>query len=76
MWSKKFWRDATERALSTAAQSALLVLGAGAMPGDVINADWKNIAGFAAGGAGLALLKAVAASNVGTSNSASLDRSR
>jgi len=76
MWSKKFWSDAVERALSTAAQSALLVLGAGAMPGDIINADWKNVGGFALGGAILAMLKAVAASNVGAKDSASLVPSR
>ena len=73
MWSKKFWRDAVERAVSTAAQSALLVLGGGALPGSVINANWQNVGGVAAGGAMLTLLKAIAASNVGTKGSASLD---
>ena len=72
MWSKKFWRDAAERAVSTAAQSALLVFGADQF--DAINADWRTVAGFALGGAVLSLLKAIAAAKtVGSDDSASLD---
>ncbi len=73
MLSKKFWRDAAERALSTAAQSALLVLGAGQV--NAMSADWEHVAGFAAGGAVLSLLKAIAATQVGAPDSASLDPS-
>ena len=72
MWSKKFWRDAAERAVSTAAQSALLVIGADQI--DAINADWATVGGFALGGAVLSLLKAIAAAKtVGSDDSASLD---
>jgi len=72
MWSRKFWRDAAERALSTAAQSAILVFGADQL--DAINADWRTVGGFALGGAVLSLLKAIAAAKtVGSLNSASLD---
>ena len=71
MFTSKFWRDAAERALSTAAQSALLVFGADQM--DAISADWATVAGFALGGAVLSLLKAVAAAKVGNEDSASLD---
>jgi len=74
MFTVKFWRDATERALSTGAQAALLAIGADRL--NVLHADWQNVAGFAAGGAVLALLKAVAASRlVGSVDSASLDPS-
>lgn len=72
MFTRRFWRDAAERALSTAAQSALLALGADHL--DALQADWATVAGFAAGGAVLSLLKAmVAAQTVGSPSSASLD---
>lgn len=66
MFTKKFWRATAERAVSTAAQSALLVIGA-----EQVNAisgvEWTTVAGFAAGGAALSILKALAASQVGGS---------
>ena len=72
MFSRVFLRDLLERALSTAAQSALLVLGADQI--DAIAADWSTVAGFAAGGFALAVLKGVAAAKtVGSPQSASLD---
>jgi hypothetical protein len=74
MFTTKFWRDAAERAASTAAQSALLVVGADQL--NVLVLDWQNLAGFAAGGAFLSLLKALAAARaVGSQDSASLDPS-
>lgn len=73
MFTKRFWRDAAERAVSTAAQSALLVFGADQL--DALQADWRLVAGFAAGGAVLSLLKALAASQVGEPATASLDPS-
>jgi hypothetical protein len=51
MFTKLFWRDAAERSISTAAQSAILAIG-------------QDAAGFAAGGAVLSLLKALAAARV------------
>lgn len=72
MFSRLFWRDAAERALSTGAQSALLVLGADQL--NALTADWVDVGGFALGGAALSLLKSVAASKlVGDNESASLD---
>ena len=72
MLSRVFLRDLLERALSTAAQSALLVLGADQI--NAITADWQTVAGFAAGGFVLAVLKGVAAAKtVGSPSSASLD---
>ena len=59
MWTVTFWKATAERAVATAAQSALLVLGADQV--NALEADWQNLAGFAAGGAVLAVLKALAA---------------
>lgn len=63
IFTGSFWKATAERALSTAAQSALLVLGADQI--DALQADWELVAGFAAGGFVLAVLKALAASKVG-----------
>lgn len=72
MLTRVFWRDALERSLSTAAQSALLVVGADQF--NVLDASWADVAGFAAGGFVLSLLKCVAAAKtVGDKESGSLD---
>lgn len=71
MFTKVFWRDTFERMCSTAAQAALLVLGADAI--DALRADWETVGGFALGGAVLALLKALGAKQIGDRQSASLD---
>jgi hypothetical protein len=64
MFTKLFWRDAAERSISTAAQSAILAIGQDAAGFDVFGADWRNVVGFAVGGAVLSLLKALAAARV------------
>lgn len=72
MFTRLFWRDLLERSLSTAAQSALLVIGADQF--NVLDANWQTLGGFAAGGFALAALKGIAAGRlVGDSQSASLD---
>lgn len=51
---KRYYTELVDRAVKTAAQSAALVLGA-----DVVNAldaDWRLVAGMAAGGAVLSVL--------------------
>ena len=58
MFTLAFWRATAERAVSTGAQSALLILGADQI--NVVEADWVVVAGFAAGGAALTVLKALA----------------
>lgn len=58
MFTLTFWRATAERAVSTAAQAALLVLGAG--PLNVAVVDWATVAYFAGGGAALTILKALA----------------
>lgn len=70
MWSRTFWRDAVERMVSTAAQSAIAVLGADGF--DLLQVDVAAVFGVAAGGAVLSLLKSLVASKVNDPNSASL----
>lgn len=58
-----FWIAASERAVKTAAQSALLVVGA-----DQVNAltlDWANLGGFAAGGLVLSVLTSLVSARIG-----------
>lgn len=65
IWTKDFWKATAERAISTAAQSGLAVYGMDAV--NVLSTDWRGVLGTAAGGAVLAVLKALAASRVGDS---------
>lgn len=70
MFTKSFWRDASERGAKTAAQAAILAIGA-----DTVNAlavGWVDVAGFAAGGLVLSLLTSVASAGAGSKGTASL----
>ncbi len=70
MWTWKFWRDATERAVATAAQVLVVLLGGDAI--DLLTVSWPAL-GAAAGAAGLlSLLKSIAATHVGRKGTASL----
>jgi hypothetical protein len=62
MWTKTFWKATAERAVSTAAQSAILVFGADQV--NALVADWQLVGGFAAGGAVLSVLKSLAAQKI------------
>lgn len=53
-----------ERATKTAAQSALLVLGADQL--NAMNASWADVGGFALGGFILSVLTSVAATGFGS----------
>ena len=53
-----------ERATKTAAQAALLFIGAEQL--DAFHADWADVAGFAAGGFVLSVLTSVASSGFGS----------
>lgn len=66
----KFWADATERAVSTAAQAAVATLGAGIF--GILDVDWVNVASISGFAAVLSILKALAASGKGDPDSASL----
>ena len=72
MFTKKFARDAAERATKSAAQVALLVLGAG--QANVLTVDWANLGGLTAGAALLSLLTSFASSFTGDPESASAIR--
>ena len=63
MWTRAFWKATAERAIATAAQAALLIVGAEQL--NVVSVSWAEVGGFAAGGAVLAVLKSLVAANVG-----------
>lgn len=72
LYSLAFWRDATERALKTAAQSAVIALG-----GDAFNVwavDWAGVSGVSLGGAVLSVLTSVASAGIANRGTASLTK--
>lgn len=54
---RDYWTETVERAAKTAAQAAVLVLGADQV--NALDADWRLVAGFAAGGAVLSVLTTI-----------------
>lgn len=66
MWNRLFWKDAAERAVSTAAQAFLAVVGAEVF--NVLDFDWTNAAAIAAGAGVLAVVKALAAAKLVQTN--------
>jgi hypothetical protein len=66
-----FWIDAAERAVKTAAQSALLALGADKVL-NAMSADWANVGAFALGGLVLSLLTSIASAPVSGLSPASI----
>ncbi len=60
LFSRTFWLDAIERALKSAAQGAMLAAGQDVISVDLFSADWRNVAGMAAGMAALSILTSVA----------------
>jgi hypothetical protein len=76
MRTRIFWESAAERAISTAAQAAIAVLGAdtvaGALGFDVMQASWLYAGSVAAGAAVLSILKSVAATHFGDKGTPSL----
>lgn len=65
LWTKAFWIAAAERAIKTAAQTALVVLGADRV--DILTTDWTGVASVSAGGAVLSILSSIA-SDAATGN--------
>lgn len=70
MFTRRFVLATTERALKTAAQSAILVLGADGF--NALHADWELTLGFALGGAALSILTSVASAKLTWEDSPSL----
>ena len=61
IWTASFWKAATERAVKTAAQVAVVTIGADLATGfDVMAVDWANVGGFTAGGLVLSYLTSIA----------------
>lgn len=63
MTTLRFWKKTAERAVKTAAQAALLVIGADQV--NALTADWQDAAGFALGGAVLSVLTSLASLKAG-----------
>jgi hypothetical protein len=59
IWTGKFWKATTERAIATAAQSAIAALGTDLI--GVLDMDAMAVLSLAGGGAILSILKSVAA---------------
>ena len=59
IWTGKFWKATAERAIATAAQSAIAALGTDLI--GVLDMDATAVLSLAAGGAILSVLKSVAA---------------
>lgn len=73
MFTRAFWSAALERAIKTAAQSAVLVIGA-----DQFNAlavSWLEVGGFALGGFVLSVLTSVGSDAVSSERGPSLTNS-
>lgn len=63
IFTRAFWLAAIERAAKSAAGSALLVISADQF--NVLDADWANLGGFAAGGALISVLMSIGSAGVG-----------
>lgn len=72
MRTKRFWLDALERAVKTAAQTSVALIGTG-MAG-IIDVDWTNVASVSAVAAILSVLTSVASAPAGDPESASVGR--
>jgi hypothetical protein len=65
VWTVPFWRDAAERAIATAAQTAASLTGVGAIAApDLLAVAWPYVASVTGGAALLSLLKSIAASRL------------
>ena len=70
LYARSFWQAAFERAVKTAAQSAILVFGADQF--DALAVSWPEVGGFALGGFVLSLLTSVGSDAVSSTDGPSL----
>jgi hypothetical protein len=70
MFTKKFWIEATERALKTFAQFILVLGAAGSF--NVFNVDWQTNLGLALGGALLSYATSIVSAGIGDKGTPSL----
>lgn len=70
--NKDFWLDALERSVSTGAQSIVVGLGLNQVDVVALTLDIKTVGSLFVAGFVIAFIKAIAASQIGDSNSASL----
>lgn len=71
MWSREFWKAATDRALKSAAQSLLLLWGSDQVL-NILDVDPLPAAGIAAGAAVLSVLTSIVSAPVGDRGTTSL----
>jgi hypothetical protein len=71
MLTKQYWLDVFERAIKTAAQTAVVAIGAAA-GFDLFTADWRTVGGAAAGGFVLSVLTSLGSAPFGDQSSASV----
>lgn len=71
VWTGSFWKAAAERAIKTAAQTAIVVIGAEAF--NVLSVDWLEVGAMSAGGAVLSVLTSLASSHVGGPGPSAVD---
>ena len=74
MFGAQFWKDAVERAVKTAAQTAVALIGTGSL--GLFEIDWVQIGSVTAVAAILSVLTSVASDPVGDSGTASLVRGK
>lgn len=72
IWSINFWKDAAERAIKTAAQTAIVAWGVGDQMLNLFTADLVLIGQFAVSGAVLSVLTSIASSPFSDRGTASL----
>ncbi|CAI9417433.1 holin [Nocardioides sp. T2.26MG-1] len=71
MFTRLFWRRATERAVKSAAQALALGIGTAASF-DAVHADWPYLGSVALGGAVLSYLTSLITSGAGPENDPSV----
>lgn len=74
MFTAAFWKAATERAIKSAAQVAILTIGADTI--NVVALDWAEVGGFALGGLVLSYLTSIATGSDGNPSAGSIEVTR